>query len=285
MNILLNLSNFHEDWAQEVMSQVLHPEMRVCLLPLSFHENWIRNKKEWRIEYGPKGKCYLELIEPYLAYGIPRQNIQIVNYFTDTPESAREKVLSADVLFFTGGFPDKMMGRLYDLDLVDTLRGYEGIVMGTSAGAMIQFDTYHITEDQDYDEFQYHDGLGYLDYFEIEVHYEGTDVQHAAIERVMEERGLPVIAIGNQGGVVVDGPDIIPMGDVEFYGFDEDENWEESEGWDDDSQDWQEEEHWDGEEQWDNNGEDWNEEWNDEDGGWENQPDDSEENWQNENEY
>ncbi len=226
MNILLNLYNFHEDWAREVLDGVFHRDMTVCLLPLSFDRDWIHNKQEWKFEYGPKGKCRQELMEPFMAYGIPKRNIRVVNYFNDTPESAREKVESADVLFFPGGFPDQMMERLYQLELVDVIRGFDGIIMGASAGAMIQFDTYHITADQDYDEFQYHEGLGFLDHFEIEVHYEGTDVQNEAIERVMNERELPVLAIGNQGGVVVDGPDIIPMGDVTPYGFDGDD-WDE----------------------------------------------------------
>lgn len=242
MNILLNLYNFHEDWAREVLEDVFSPEMKVCLLPLSFHEDWIRNRKEWKIEYGPKGKCYLELVEPFEAYGILRKNISIVNYFTDTAQSAREKVEQADVLFFTGGFPDKMMARLYDLELVETIQHFQGIVMGSSAGAMIQFDTYHITPDRDYDQFQYHQGLGFLYDFEIEVHYEGSDVQNEAIERVMEERNLPVIAIGNEGGVLIDGDDCVPMGDVSFYGFDDPEEAgmeEGSDGWE--QENWEQE--------------------------------------------
>lgn len=260
MNILLNLYNFQEDWACDVLQDVLQPEMKVCLLPLSFHENWVRSKREWNIEFGPKSHNFLEFVEAYGAYGIPKEQIVSVNYFKDSPESARAKVESADVLFFTGGFPDKMMARLQELELVETIRNFQGIVMGASAGAMLQFDVYHITEDQDYDHFQYHEGLGFLSGFEVEVHYEGSDIQNSAIERVMEERGVPVLAVGNQGGVLIDGDEIVPMGDVTPYGFDDDENWEEdSEDWAESQEEWQEDWNEEGHENWDDNNQHWEE--------------------------
>lgn len=269
MNVLLNLYNFQEDWAYNILQYALEPDMKVCLLPLSFHEDWVRSKREWNIEYGPKSHNFLEFVEAYGAYGIPKEQIVSVNYFKDSQASARAKVENADVLFFTGGFPDKMMARLQEMELVETIQNFQGIVMGSSAGAMIQFDVYHISEDKDYDHFQYHEGLGLLHGFEVEVHYEGSDIQNAAIERVMEERGVPVLAVGNQGGVLIDDGEIVPMGDVTPYGFDDgdwgEEHWEEdSEQWNDKQGEWQEE---------------GNENWNNDDQCWEQTPGE----WQNEN--
>lgn len=223
VNVLLNLYNFQEDWAYEALSQVLHPDQRVCLLPLSFHEDWVKNPQDWQREFGPESQHCYELVTAFGAYGIPEEQICSVNYFLDDPQSAREKVESADVLFFTGGFPDKMMLRLAELELLDVIRQHPGVIMGASAGALIQLDQYHLTPDADYDHFQIHQGLGLLEGFEIEVHYEGSDAQQESIDWVLSQRQVPLFAIGNQGGVLLGDGDCALLGDVVPFGFDEEE--------------------------------------------------------------
>ena len=223
VNVLLNLYNFQEDWAFEELSQVLHPQQRVCLLPLSFHEDWVQNPQDWQREFGPASQHAAELLAAFGAYGIPAEQIESVNYFLDDPQSARDKVEGADVLFFTGGFPDKMMARLEELELCDVIRQHPGVIMGASAGALIQLDQYHLTPDADYDHFQVHQGLGLLEGFEIEVHYEGNEDQLASIDWALNQRQVPIFAIGNQGGVLLGDGDCALLGDVVPFGFDEEE--------------------------------------------------------------
>ncbi len=55
--------------------------------------------------------------------------------------------------------------------------------IGSSAGAMIQIAKYHITPDEDYNTFTYNKGLNLIKDFDIEVHYEGTEVQNKYIKR------------------------------------------------------------------------------------------------------
>ena len=145
-------------------------------------------------------------------------NITFVNYFEDTKESAKQKIENADILYFTGGLPDRMMDRIKEFDLVDMVRKHNGIVMGYSAGALIQLSEYHLSPDKDYKEFQYYDGLGYLDDFYLEVHYENTKIQNEAIERVLSERGKKVYATAfMSGGIIVDNGNIKLIGDVKTF--------------------------------------------------------------------
>lgn len=218
-NVLLNIYEFQESWAFEHLSKVLRPSQRVTLVPLSYRDDWVLNNAQWQAAYGPQGKYFLELAEPFAAYGIDADQINAVNYFTDTPETAAEKMKNADVLFFMGGLPDRMMERLDDMKLLPVLKEYDGIVMGASAGAMIQFGEYHITPDKDYDHFQYHQGLGYLNRFGFEAHYEGSDSQNDGIQRVLAERNRSVFAVGNHGGLLVKDGGIVCMGDVTLYGL------------------------------------------------------------------
>ena len=118
--------------------------------------------------------------------------------------SARKKLAWADVLFFTGGYPDWMLQRLYDFGIEQAVHDFDGVIMGTSAGALIQLEEYHLTPEDGY-EFQYQYGLGMLSGFDLEVHYEEDERHLEAIIRTIEEKGIPVIAMPNEGGLLIDG--------------------------------------------------------------------------------
>ena len=95
---------------------------------------------------------------------------------------------------------------------------HKGIVMGYSAGAVIQLAEYHLSPDDDYPEFKYYEGLPYLNDFYLEVHYEEKDAQKAAIQKVLEERKKTVYATSfMKGAILVDNGIIKLLGDVEEY--------------------------------------------------------------------
>lgn len=219
-NILLNISNFDEPWAYDTMVQYLKPETKVCILPLSYFEGWITDAMEWEEKYGKGQEYYEELVRPFRSFGIKDKNISWVNYYQDDEDSAKRKIRNADVLFFTGGYPDWMMQRLFDLGIQDEIREYEGVVMGTSAGALIQLDHFHLAPDGDY-EFQYQDGLGLLEGFDIDVHYE-DDIKHIeAVIRSIEDTGRNVICYPNQGGVLLEGDEFALLGGAFIVGPDD----------------------------------------------------------------
>ena len=124
----------------------------------------------------------------FASYGIPECNISFVNYFEDSEESAALKIANADIVYFLGGLPDRMMDRMKEFELYDVLMEHNGIVMGYSAGAVIQLSEYYLSSDNDYPKFQYYEGLPYLKNFYLEVHYEGTEIQNASIQRVVSDR-------------------------------------------------------------------------------------------------
>ena len=103
------------------------------------------------------------------------------------------------------------------MDLVEAIREHKGIVIGYSAGALIQLSEYHLSPDEDYAEFGYYSGLGYLNGFYVEVHYEGTAIQRESIQRVLKERRKPVYAIVNAGALIVDETGRKTIGDVTLF--------------------------------------------------------------------
>ena len=110
------------------------------------------------------------------------------------------------------------MERLYEFELVDILRNLDGIVLGCSAGAMIQLEEYHISPDRDYPSFGYYNGIGWLKDFYVEVHYEGADVQDESIHRVLADRQKPVYTTAfNRAAIAVDGGEMHLLGDVKRF--------------------------------------------------------------------
>ena len=179
----------------------------------------VKSSADWNLLYSKEnGKYYDSITRGIIAYGIPECNIRFINYFEDTKESAAQKIAKADIIYFPGGLPDRMMDRIKEFELYDILMNHDGIIMGYSAGAVIQLSEYHLSPDDDYPEFQYYKGLPYLNDFYLEVHYENTEIQNNAIQRVITERGKPVYATEfRAGAILIDNGSMKLIGKVKVF--------------------------------------------------------------------
>ncbi|MGN0788568.1 MAG: Type 1 glutamine amidotransferase-like domain-containing protein [Christensenellales bacterium] len=219
INILLEGYDINADWLCDELKKYILPNYSVAVVAFSFRDNKVKSSADWHSLYNKEnGKYYNAIVGGLVAYGISEANVSFVNYFEDTKESAKQKIERADIVYFLGGLPDKMMDRLKEFDLVGVLRKHSGIIMGYSAGAVIQLAEYHLSPDDDYKEFQYYDGLGYLDDFYLEVHYENTKVQNDAINRVLVEKHKTVYATAlTSGAIIVDNGNVKLLGDVKTF--------------------------------------------------------------------
>lgn len=218
MNILLDKLDFNENWAFETLKNIIKPEHKVCIIPFAFHEEWIKNEEEWKKSYDKvDGEYYKMLVTPFFDYGIIEENITLINYFKDNNESAKVKVCASDIIFFTGGYPDKIINRLSEFDLINVIEQHEGIIMGWSAGAMMQCFDYYISPDEDYPEFIYKKGLKCIDDFAVEVHYKNSELQNNSIETYIYEKGKKVYTTERQSLINVDGSEVILLGNTKEY--------------------------------------------------------------------
>lgn len=217
VNILFDCPNL-DDFKEE-LREYFSEGSRVAVVALSFYDDYVYDAVSWEKVYGRGiGSCYFETVDALAAFGVREENVTFINYFTDTHESALEKIKNANVVYFTGGLPDRMMDRILQLDLFGALRDFDGVVVGYSAGAVIQLAEYHLYPDGDYEDFGYYGGLGYLDNFYLEVHYEFKPEQDESVRRVLMERDLPVYVTHTRGGgVVVDNGKIKVIGKVDLY--------------------------------------------------------------------
>ena len=217
INILFdcpNIDDFYDD-----LKEYFNEKTKVCVIAFSYYDDYVYDAESWEKVFGKNiGGVYFETVDSFKPFGVKDENIIFVNYFTDTKESAKEKIKSADVLYFTGGLPDRMMDRIKDFDLVDSIMNHEGIVMGYSAGAVIQLKEYHLYPDGDYTDFAYYEGLPMFDDFYVEVHYRGLDIQDESIKLCLEERGKTVYVTNDKsGGILVENGKIRIIGKVDVY--------------------------------------------------------------------
>lgn len=219
INILLEGYDIQAPWLYEELKNYLKPSHKVAIVAFSFRDDRLKSLLDWDNLYSKQsGKYYHGIVDGLTAYGIAEDNITFINYFSDTKESARLKAENADILYFLGGLPDRMMERIEEFGLTDTLMKHTGIVMGYSAGAVIQLAEYHLSPDDDYPAFGFYHGLPYLKGFYLEVHYEETDTQKASIQKVLAERGKPVYATAvMDGAIIVDDGNIKPIGKVKRF--------------------------------------------------------------------
>lgn len=214
INMLFSEYNFHESWAKDIVGKYIDSSDRILIIPFSFNEK-ISSDDKWQKSYSKSnGKYYESIVIPFKNYGIKEGNINWINYFRDRKEDAKVKIRNSDIIFLTGGLPDKMMSRLVEFNLIEDIESFRGIIIGSSAGAMVQVSEYHITPDADYEAFSYNSGLNIINNFDIEVHYEGTELENKYIKKVLEEKKDKIYAITNSGGIVVDNGNIILLGNT-----------------------------------------------------------------------
>ena len=218
VNIMLEGYDFAAPWLRAELGKYIQPGAKAVIAALSFRDRDVNCAAEWDALYAPGGRYYSGIVEPFLAYGIRGSDISFIDYFRDTHEEAAEKISAADIVFLPGGVPHRMMERITEMGLNDAIKSHGGVVMGFSAGAMIQLREYHVSPDGDYPEFSYYCGLGLTDGFYIEVHYEGAKEQDEAISRVLAERGGTVYAtLYEKSALIIENGVIRTLGDVRVF--------------------------------------------------------------------
>lgn len=212
INILLNYYNFDCAWARPHLEKYVLGK-KVLIIPLAYREAQAWDESSFQSIYGKGGEKYANILAPFLAYGYKEEEIDWLDYFDSRDHVAQ--VQNATLLFFTGGMPEKAIRRMDELGITDAVKSFGGVIMGASAGAMLQLEKYHVTPDEDYERYHVQHGLGLVKGIDLEVHYLATDLQNECTKRAVAELDLPVYQMWHEGGLIVDGDAITVMGRVE----------------------------------------------------------------------
>ncbi|QOR67993.1 Type 1 glutamine amidotransferase-like domain-containing protein [Cytobacillus suaedae] len=178
------------------LSNYVGLESKILIVPFATDESrldrWVNSAKKI---FEDIGADHIRLLD----YGLTNQEMQ-------------NEIKVHNVLYFTGGRPEKLMGSLRKKDLVQALKDFSGLLVGVSAGALAFCNDCIITKDEDYPETLIIKGLGLVD-FSVEVHYDGT----------IDEELIPlsdqrdIYAIPNGGALFWDGEVITPVNNAFYF--------------------------------------------------------------------
>lgn len=191
----------------------LKPKMKVAVIGFSFFEPL--NEEDYFKYYGKDSEYQEKLLNNFSDFEIT--DLKWVYYFNQTLEESLKIINESDILYFPGGAPDLMFERIKARGLLEVLKNFKGIVIGSSAGAMIQLETFHISKDNEYFKFSLNEGLGYLEDFFIEVHYRRRRPQKSSLRKMRREFRKPIFTIPDNGMVIVDGNEVLPLGDAKLF--------------------------------------------------------------------
>lgn len=219
INILLEGYDLDAKWLYDELKPYIKPEYKVAVVAFSFRDNRVKNVADWAALYSKEsGRFYAGIVGAFCSYRIKEENITFLNYFKDTSEQAKNKIQQADIVYFLGGLPDRMMDRINKFELFDVFKNHKKVTIGYSAGAVVQLSEYYLSPDADYPEFNYYKGIPYINDFYFQPHYEGNENQIASINRILSERKKSVYAThtGKGAVIVVDGV-VKTIGEVSVF--------------------------------------------------------------------
>ncbi len=210
-NILLSRGILQDPDLLQYFKPLIKSTDQVTIVAFSHFPKYTPDEQAYNAYYEKGGEYYEKMISSFEPYGIKPSQISWVHYFKDTKASAKKKIHEADIIYFPGGAPDLFMKRIEAFEIKEDLESHQGLFIGSSAGAMIQFKDYHISPDVDYPYFTYEHGLNLLDDFSVEVHYRRRKKQKAALRKVHRAYRHPIYAIPDDGAIIVDGKNIMTL--------------------------------------------------------------------------
>ena len=193
--------------------------MKVLVIPWSFYPDYDYDN------YRPGGDRYNKLIDQFIPYDIEEKDITWLDYYNDNHEIAVKKIKQADLIYLTGGLPDKLFERLEEFNILSDLENFKGVMLGISAGAVVQFQTYHLSPDRDYKKFNIYPGLKIINDFGVEVHYgDRRWKQNRSLKKINQIIPRDYYTIPDAGALIKDGSRIIQLMVPENITFKEGQN-------------------------------------------------------------
>lgn len=138
VNILCNRYTIDHDWCFPKFKEYLKPNHKVVVIAFSFRDSKVKSLSDWKTLYGKEsGIYYMGIVESLKSYGISENNINFLNYFIDSVNTAKRKIKQADILYFLGGLPEKMYERLLEFDLTEELKQHDAVIVNKNEIEMI----------------------------------------------------------------------------------------------------------------------------------------------------
>lgn len=193
-----NLPNYKKN-----LSNIFNSKQKVTIIPWSFAAE-LSDLNEF---FKKNEKRYLKYVNALEEIGINENNIEILDCYKDSKEKIKRRINDSDVLVLTGGNPEMFYTKVVqDTECLYEIKRFKGIIIGSSAGACLQFKRYFITKKNNYYKyFAFYDGFGILDDpFYIDVHSTNKKFYSNSLQRISNDKKKRVFAIFNDGCLIYD---------------------------------------------------------------------------------
>ncbi|MGI6782078.1 MAG: Type 1 glutamine amidotransferase-like domain-containing protein [Acholeplasmataceae bacterium] len=214
VNIMMSRSYLDNPYLYLYFQRYIKKGMKVLIIPWSFRPDADYDT------YRPGGERYQKLVNQFIPYDISERDIMWADYYLDSQETIVKKIKLANLIYLTGGLPDKLFERLEEFNIISNLETFDGVMLGVSAGAVVQFSTYHLSKDKDYKKFDIYPGLNIINDFGVEVHYgDHMRIQNKALIKANQIIPRTYYTIPDAGALIKDGNNIILINGAKKHYF------------------------------------------------------------------
>jgi peptidase E len=138
-------------------------------------------------------------------------NVDFVDY-SDTYEEINRKVECSDLIYLPGGLASVLVERLKNKNVDTLLRGYDGVVVGRSAGALALGKKCVVTKNRRHPTSQMIPGIGLVN-FSVKAHYKHS--KDNALKRLSKQE--KIYAIPERSALIYEEGCLSFMGNVYLF--------------------------------------------------------------------
>lgn len=196
-NILLSHGIIADPKIYIYLKNYISYKMKVLIIPWAYDKG---DAARYKV-----GSDYInKLVLDFMPYQIPAEQIDVLDYEKDSYEQMVDKIKRQDIIYLPGGDPILFYDRIREKGISEFIKKNANIVIGSSAGALIQFKQYHLTPVKGIKEISFNQGLGLLDNFRIEVHYENTKTKNKNLDKAIEMAPVDVYCLYDDSMMIID---------------------------------------------------------------------------------
>lgn len=188
------------DYSMKGLEEFIKYDMSVTVLPYSNYEYLTDFDNFYELFDKHIGREFKDIAKAYAQYGILEDNIYVINPHETKIETIKKLISESSIIFLSGGDPQMFMKTCPD-EIKEIIKNFDGIVMGSSAGAMVMQDWFYMYDGvDDYIGYSYTKGLGLAPGYNLMVHYVGNETQ---IRGEMYNIYTPIIRLPDGDNIVL----------------------------------------------------------------------------------
>ncbi len=189
---------------EERMKKIIKPNMHVMIIPWAF-PNELDSEKLMNDYFKKGGRRYNKYVSNLLKLGILEEQIVITDCYRMSSDQIKKMIKQTDIILLPGGNPEMLYDKVtHETECLYEIKNFKGIIIGESAGSVLQLRRYFITAKNNYYKyFAFYDGFGVLnDPFYLDVHSINNKFYLNKLQNVANEKHKNIYAIFDDGVII-----------------------------------------------------------------------------------